>query len=71
MADALSETQIAEFREAFSLIDKDSDGAFNFLYTYIHIYIYIHTRTYTCVNDHFSCMHVFDFYKVVFGVREL
>ncbi|KAL1550170.1 hypothetical protein AAHA92_18170 [Salvia divinorum] len=26
MADALTEEQIAEFREAFSLIDKDSDG---------------------------------------------
>lgn len=28
MADALTEEQIAEFREAFSLIDKDSDGEF-------------------------------------------
>ncbi|CAA3031999.1 calmodulin 11, partial [Olea europaea subsp. europaea] len=26
MADALTEEQIAEFREAFCLIDKDSDG---------------------------------------------
>ncbi|PON54423.1 Parvalbumin [Parasponia andersonii] len=26
MADALTENQIAEFREAFSLIDRDSDG---------------------------------------------
>lgn len=26
MADALSKDQIAEFREAFCLIDKDSDG---------------------------------------------
>ncbi|KAK2987126.1 hypothetical protein RJ640_019686 [Escallonia rubra] len=26
MADALTEDQIAEFREAFCLIDKDSDG---------------------------------------------
>lgn len=28
MADALTQEQIAEFREAFSLIDKDSDGEF-------------------------------------------
>lgn len=28
MADALREDQVAEFREAFNLIDKDSDGVF-------------------------------------------
>lgn len=28
MSDALTEAQVAEFREAFSLIDKDSDGVF-------------------------------------------
>jgi hypothetical protein len=28
MSDALTEAQVAEFREAFSLIDKDSDGGF-------------------------------------------
>ena len=33
MADSLTEEQIAEFREAFSLIDKDADGAS--LYTFI------------------------------------
>ena len=26
MAETLTQNQIAEFREAFSLIDKDSDG---------------------------------------------
>lgn len=29
MAEALTETQIAEFQEAFCLIDKDSDGEFS------------------------------------------
>lgn len=28
MADQLTEEQIAEFKEAFSLFDKDGDGAF-------------------------------------------
>ena len=28
MAEALTEGQIAEFQEAFCLIDKDSDGKF-------------------------------------------
>ena len=29
MADTLTENQVAEFREAFCLIDKDSDGVFS------------------------------------------
>jgi hypothetical protein len=33
MADSLTEEQIAEFREAFCLIDKDADGAS--FYTFI------------------------------------
>jgi len=28
MADQLTEEQIAEFKEAFSLFDKDGDGAY-------------------------------------------
>jgi len=30
MADQLTEEQIAEFKEAFSLFDKDGDGKFNY-----------------------------------------
>ncbi len=30
MADQLTEEQIAEFKEAFSLFDKDGDGEFNY-----------------------------------------
>jgi hypothetical protein len=33
MADSLTEEQVAEFREAFCLIDKDADGAS--FYTFI------------------------------------
>jgi len=32
MADQLTEEQIAEFKEAFSLFDKDGDGESNFSY---------------------------------------
>ena len=30
MADQLTEEQIAEFKEAFSLFDKDGDGMFHY-----------------------------------------
>ena len=33
-AEALTEDQIADFREAFCLIDKDADGAFMFLFPF-------------------------------------
>jgi Ca2+-binding EF-hand superfamily protein len=32
MADQLSEEQIVEFREAFSLFDKDGDGKYEYIY---------------------------------------
>ncbi|KAG8379521.1 hypothetical protein BUALT_Bualt07G0097700 [Buddleja alternifolia] len=37
MAQQLTEEQIAEFKEAFSLFDKDGDG----IYIYIYVYVYI------------------------------
>lgn len=33
-AEALTEDQIADFREAFCLIDKDADGVFIFLFLF-------------------------------------
>jgi hypothetical protein len=38
MADSLTEEQVAEFREAFCLIDKDADGAS--FYTFILFLFY-------------------------------
>lgn len=37
MAEALTEAQIAEFQEAFCLIDKDSDGESSLFYSSVHI----------------------------------
>jgi Ca2+-binding EF-hand superfamily protein len=35
--DELSKEQIAEFREAFSLFDKDGDGTYNQFNPYPHV----------------------------------
>jgi len=40
MGDVLTEEQVAEFQEAFCLLDKDGDGMFLDFYIYIYIYIY-------------------------------
>ena len=36
MADTLTEDQVAEFWEAFCLIDKDSDGVFSYSFFFFH-----------------------------------
>lgn len=52
MADQLTEEQIAEFREAFCLIDKDSDGMYicTYIFTYFtsfFIFLFFGSETYS------------------------
>lgn len=37
MADQLTDDQISEFKEAFSLFDKDGDGLFSYLLLIFHL----------------------------------
>lgn len=37
MADEFTEDQIAEFKEAFSLFDKDGDGSMYGVFAFIHL----------------------------------
>lgn len=39
MAEQLTEEQIAEFKEAFSLFDKDGDGIFVFFFLFFLLFI--------------------------------
>ncbi|THG18163.1 hypothetical protein TEA_018768 [Camellia sinensis var. sinensis] len=53
MADQLTDDQISEFKEAFSLFDKDGDG--QILSLSIYIYIYIFTYEYDLLSDLSFC----------------
>lgn len=53
-AEQLTEDQISEFKEAFSLFDKDGDGLI-ILQNFLH-FLSFHTRTY-----------VFFFFTILFG----
>ena len=53
MADSLTEEQIAEFQEAFCLIDNDSDGALfsSFLLISVHnIHLYCIASAWDCLT---------------------
>lgn len=39
MADQLTDDQIAEFKEAFSLFDKDGDGLFSQIFFILFLFI--------------------------------
>lgn len=46
MADVLSEEQIVEFKEAFSLFDKDGDGFSFYSLLLLHLFLCIYTTFY-------------------------
>jgi hypothetical protein len=50
MGDVLTEEQVAEFQEAFCLLDKDGDGMFLDFYIYIYIYIYFFLHFFSLID---------------------
>ncbi|KAK4382542.1 Calmodulin [Sesamum angolense] len=69
MADALTQEQIAEFREAFCLIDKDSDGKDSTVWS--HFGRIKHTVQYVSCSSARLCIMWGTFYEGVITVEEL
>ncbi|XP_020550600.1 calmodulin-2/4 isoform X1 [Sesamum indicum] len=74
MADALTQEQIAEFREAFCVIDKDSDGKdstvwFHFWAVQIFVLRFHKTQSSVCVLSVSPFLYIF--YEGVITVEEL
>lgn len=56
MADQLSDDQISEFKEAFSLFDKDGDGLISFIsssFSFISYIIVFNFASYCLIRDGF------------------
>jgi hypothetical protein len=78
MADQLTDDQISEFKEAFSLFDKDGDGLVSFMpflfssFPIAYLFIYLFLWFYLLISDPFSVFYYestncsFGFYVCMF-----
>lgn len=67
MADQLTDDQISEFKEAFSLFDKDGDGQIYLLLRSLivivfSLYIVQYMYTYICDCQSLNCVLIDDFH---------